>query len=115
MREMLKLLTVTQTFLIPGRGLLLAPGFSSPKEGRFLPDWPYLPAGVPNQGIVEVRVPDGTSFRASFRILIDNIHYTSIEALEMNPIWAIHIALQSVEKAAVPLGSEIWLDLSDPD
>jgi hypothetical protein len=110
---MLKLLTVTQTFLIPGRGLLLAPGFSSPKEGRFLPDWPYLPVGAPNQGMVEIRVPDGTSFRAPFRIIGETIHYTSVEAMEKNPHWPIRIALQDVEKAAVPPGSEVWLDLPD--
>jgi hypothetical protein len=112
---MLKLLIVTQTFLIPGRGLLLAPGFSSSKEGRFLPDWPYLPAEVPNQGVVEVRVPDGTRFRAPLRILGETIHYTSVEAMEKNPHWVIHVALQDVEKVAIPPGSEIWLDLPDQD
>jgi hypothetical protein len=110
---MLKLLTVTETFFIRGRGLILVPGFSSPKEGRILPDWPYLPSEVPNQGIVEVRVPDGTCIRAPFRIIIENFHYTSVEAMEKNPHWPIHVALQDVEKAAVQPGSEIWIDLPD--
>lgn len=35
--------------------------------------------------------------------------------LEKNPIWAIHLALQGVEKAAIPSGSEVWLNLPDPD
>ena len=108
---MLKLLTVTETFLIPGHGLLLVPGFSSPKEGRILPDWPYLPDGVPTQGMAEIRVPDGTSFRAPFRIIIENFHYTSVEFMERNPIWVIHVVLQDIEKAAAPPGSEIWIDL----
>jgi hypothetical protein len=89
---MLKLLTVTETFFIPGRGLLLAPGFSSPKEGRFLPDWPYLPDGMPNLGMAEVRLPDGTSIHAPFRIIGETLHYTSIEAMEKNPHWVIHVA-----------------------
>jgi hypothetical protein len=85
-----RLLTIEDTFFIPGRGLVVVPG---PLEEEF--------AG-PGNVEVELRRPDG-----SVRQLLLTLAYHFQSPPSRERRWSCTLGAQS--KAEVPIGTEVWI------
>jgi len=84
-----RVFTVTDTFTVTGRGLVLLPGLIPIGTERFRAGDPIL-----------LRSPNGRETR------------TSIGALELphpNPKCEVLIMLKEIAKDDVPIGTEVWL------
>jgi hypothetical protein len=104
-------MTVTGTSLQNG-WLELRPLFSAVGESQLWPDWRGLPYGLERTGVVEIRRPDGTRAELEYSVL--EAHYNWGGASD-NPPWVAIITLKDCDEVAVPLGSEMWLDLTGSD
>jgi hypothetical protein len=83
-----RLFTVTDTFLIPGRGLVLVPGIAPIDDEQFQVGDSIL-----------LKRPDGVEIR------------TTIGGLELphpNPKHEVVVLLHEVGKGDVPAGTEVW-------
>jgi hypothetical protein len=109
---MRKVMTVTSTFLHRARGVLeLQPMFSAMGESERWPGWRKLPVDVPQEGVAEIRRPDGSKFEATYRIVVAHFIW---ENRLVNPAWVHAITLKNCAEADIPPGSEVWIDLPDP-
>jgi hypothetical protein len=85
-----RLLTVTDTFLIAKRGLILAPDVDLGEPWR-------------QTLSVELRRPDGTSLRTTARAEVP------LDARPRDGRRIGHMLTLQLPKDAVPLGTEVWL------
>lgn len=81
------LFTVTDTFLIRGHDLILAPGISSNHDN--------VRVGDP----LRLKRPDGSILESAIG---------SIEMLTPNPMRVFPIAVRNLSKDDVPIGTEVW-------
>jgi hypothetical protein len=110
---MCQLMTVTNTFIHRSRGMLeLQPMFSAMGESDRWPGWRTLPTDVPLEGVAEIRCPDGSKFKAIYRIISAHIIW---ENRLDNPAWVHSVMLKDCNEDDVPAGSQVWLDLPDQD
>jgi hypothetical protein len=82
-----RLFTVSDTFLIRGRGLVPVPGLPISEE-RFRAGDPLL-----------LKRPDGTELRTTIG---------SLEILDPNPTNQVVVLLKELVKEDVPIGTEVW-------
>jgi hypothetical protein len=83
-----RLFTVSDTFLIRGRGLVLVPGIVPVDDERFR-------AGDP----LPLKRPDGTALRTTI---------TNFEIMNPNPRREVVVCLKELTKEDVPIGTEVW-------
>lgn len=88
-----KLLTVEDRFNITGRGLVLAPHFSLPPDGRF--------RRFSEQVLIVRPSEDKEELAADFEAM----HF---RLLDGRGKWAIIVLLPHAEKEDVPIGSQIY-------
>lgn len=93
------LLTVEQSFTLTGRGVIVAPEISVDE----------FPATLPIS--VTLKRPDGTTVTTKSAFHIAHIQTRSVEhTLEIlrNPRYTC--LLKDIDEAAVPVGTEIWIE-----
>jgi hypothetical protein len=83
-----QLFTVTGTFSVPGRGIVLIPGISPVGHERFRVGDALL-----------LKRPDGTE------IVTDN---GGLEFLNPNPNHEVTVMLKQLSKSDVPVGTDVW-------
>jgi hypothetical protein len=106
---MQKLMIVSWTFFHRARGMLeLQPKFSAMGVPVQWPGWRTLPPDALQEGVAEMRRPDGSKFEAAHRIGV--AHFIWENRLE-NPAWVHSVMLKDCDQADVPTGSEVWIDL----
>ncbi|MEO0574348.1 MAG: hypothetical protein AAF004_02710 [Pseudomonadota bacterium] len=93
-----KLMKVEDTFLIDSIGLVLAPSFDRPPEGKW----------VNINEEVTIKTPEGTciSAEALFSVAHLNIKDPSVSVTER---WPVLVSLKGVNKESVPVGSTVWV------
>ena len=91
-----KLLTVIETFMIEGRGLVVAPDFSVPTNG-----W------KDNAQEVTVLTPSGQSFSALARFQTSHYNIRDPKA-SMDKRWRVTLLFPDKTKLVIPIGSSIW-------
>ncbi|QYO67524.1 hypothetical protein [Leptolyngbya sp. 7M] len=94
------LLTVEQAFTLTGRGVIVAPEIPVDQA----------PATLPSS--VTLKRPDGTTVTTKAAFHIAHIQTRSVEhTLEIlrNPCYTC--LLKDIDEAAVPVGTEIWIDI----
>jgi len=83
-----RLFTVSDTFMIRGRGLVLAPGTVPVGGERFRAGDPLL-----------LKRPDGTEVQTTI---------SSLEIMNPNPNHEVVVLLKELTKDDVPIGTEVW-------
>ncbi|MFN0198942.1 MAG: hypothetical protein ACKVT0_19510 [Planctomycetaceae bacterium] len=82
------LYTVSDTFFLQGRGVVLIPGIKPVDDELFRIGDPIV-----------LRKPDGTTM---------NTEIGGIEMLDPNPNYEVVIMLKGLTKDDVPVGTEVW-------
>ena len=95
------LMEVEDTFLIESIGLMLAPSFDLPQEGKW----------VNINETVTIQTPEGKNLSAEalFSVAHLNIKDPSISVTKR---WPILVSLKGVSKDCVPIGSTIYVTQS---
>jgi hypothetical protein len=83
-----RLFTVTDTFNVTGRGIVLAPGLMPIGDERFRIGDPIL-----------LRRPDGMEIAT---------HIDGLELPHPNPKYEVLILIKELVKDDVPIGTEVW-------
>ena len=99
--DRVELMKVEDTFLIKSIGLVLAPSFELPPDGR----WQNI------KETVLIKTPEGelTEAEALFSVAHLNIKDPSVSASKR---WPILVSLKGINKESVPLGSTIYVKAS---
>ncbi|NJL21386.1 MAG: hypothetical protein HC895_12060 [Leptolyngbyaceae cyanobacterium SM1_3_5] len=96
---MQKLLIVEQVFAVTGRGVIVVPEISADQA----------PETLPNS--VTLKRPDGTTANTKAAFHIAHVQTRSVEhPLEIYKILRYTCFLEDIDKAAVPVGTEIWIE-----
>jgi hypothetical protein len=99
MTSMTEILTVADHFDIRGRGLVLAPDFDPPREGK----WRNF------SDTVVVLTPTGQrlELQADFTLIHFNIRDPNVDARKR---WRVSVAIPSGTKQTIPIGSRLLCD-----
>ena len=99
--DKVELMQVEDTFLIESIGLVLAPPFELPPEGK----WTNITEEI------SVRTPAGAEYSANalFSVAHLNIEDPTVSASKR---WPILVSLRGITKECVPVGSTIYVSRS---
>ncbi|MBU2983986.1 hypothetical protein KO528_01365 [Saccharophagus degradans] len=96
-----ELMQIEDTFLIKSIGLVLAPSFDLPPEGKW----------VNISEVVTIKTPDGNEVCADALFSVAHLNIKD-PSVSVNQRWPILLSLRGIKQEAVPVGSKVYVSPS---